>query len=794
MPGQDQKIGERNLARPFRFSFRLFNHRFNFGIACFAILFSIAALLTGSLLKTVPRPAQGLEADRPLAGTDSRARGSEGATPARTLNSAASVSPRFPNLIENGDFESYYPPAKPYIWRLEPEAFFLWDLFSRPGGKRSLFIGASMIAPLDYARLTCRLRLPAKPQAAYLFEGSFIRNRNIDGVYPTVSLFGQERRLSDFWASGNWQKISVIFQSSAKLKSAPAPSEFLRIEAPRDDYFLWVDDLSLREIMAAPVSPPNGARINRESIEFTWEMTPTDRLLDIVLVLSRDKEFRGRDGREFRINNAGEMIDQDQVPNGDPAQSFAADSDVLTLFVPNSLDKGKWFWRLEIYQYKTPLAMSETRHFFVEKEYPENSSASSRTSGRGGLTLSAAISHFSELQNLDFFPIGMYGVPSEDFKELSEIGFNAASYFSSAPDSLLPALSAARANSLKVLVSPSAVLQPLHSDSILGWYLEDEPEGRSISPKILFNRRAALLRQEFQQPGVIVLNRSWRAVDYAPAADIIMTDPYPIPFEPLSWLSANLDEIHAAVGSDPAKRVWAVIQAFGWNYGSDAVRETGLGRDPTGDEVRTLTYLALAHKAQGLFYYVYKSGNYFIKERGNLWEGLKKTVGEVRQLLPVIQAPEARLDFKTDSDKTDASGIPAVHAIIKELRPETVPDGGTVPLFQLNSGSDLQRRPDPFFYSIGEMAAAKRPGNDADGIFIAGSETTGHSPLLQPGYYLISVNVLNEPVTATFDFKRPPSAAAFDFFSGAGFPLSDSRLVLEFKPLERKILYFNPAL
>jgi hypothetical protein len=370
----------------------------------------------------------------------------------------------------------------------------------------------------------------------------------------------------------------------------------------------------------------------------------------------------------------------------------------------------------------------------------------------------------------------MYGVPPEDFKELSEIGFNAASYFSSAPDSLFPALSAARANSLKVLVSPSAVrqarpdrpgydvsspasepkdprrtergnpafLQPLHSDSILGWYLEDEPEGRSISPKILFNRRAALLRQGFRQPGIIVLNRSWRAVDYAPAADIIMTDPYPIPFEPLSWLSANLDEIHAAVGSDPAKRVWAVIQAFGWNYGSDAVRETGLGREPTGDEVQALTYLALTHKAQGLFYYVYKSGNYFIKERGDLWQGLRKTVGELRKLLPLIQALEAGLDFKADSDKTDASGIPAIHAIIKELKRGTIPDGETF-------------------------------------------------PLLQPGFYLISVNALSEPVKATFEFKRPPSDAAFDIFSGLGFPLSGSRLVLEFKPLERKILYFNPA-
>jgi len=765
MPGQDKKIGERNLPRPFRILFWLFRHRFNLRIAFIAALLSITALLAGCLSTTVPRPAD-----------------------------------RFPKLIENGDFESYYPPAKPYIWRLEPETFFLWDLFSRPGGKRSLFIGASMIAPLDNARLTCRLRLPVEPQAAYLFEGSFIRNRNIDGVYPTVSLFGQERRLSDFWASGKWQKISVIFQSPAKLKSAQAPSEFLKIEAPRDDYFLWLDDLSLREIKTAAVGPLNGARINRESIEFTWEMTPTDRLLDVVLVLSRDKNFNGRDILEFRTNNgAGDLLNRDLVPNGNPVQPFAEDSEVLTLFLPNYLKKGKWFWRLEIYQYKTLLAMSDIRQFFIEKEYPEISSASSPASGRGDRAFRAADEEARggpEIQNLDFFPIGMYGVLPEDFKELIEIGFNAASFFLSGPDSLLPALSAARANNLKALVSPSAVLQArpdrpgyavslpageprdlwrtehgnptflqlLHSDSILGWYLEDEPEGRSISPKILFNRRAELFRLGFRRPGVIVLNRSWRAPDYAPAADVIMTDPYPIPFEPLSWLSTSLDEIRACFAGDPSKRLWAVIQAFGWNCGAKAGAETGLGREPTGEEVQALTYLALAHRAQGLFYYVYKSGNYLIKEKGDLWEGLRKTVGEVRQLLPVIQAPEAGAAYTMKCDKNDAWGIPAVHSILKELKSEGNPYS--------------EPRAGPV-----ELARQPRPGPAG---FPTGS--------LRPGAYLIAVNTLNAPVTAALDFKRPPSAAAFDFFSGAGFPLSDSRLILEFKPMERKVLYFHPAL
>lgn len=209
-----------------------------------------------------------------------------------------------------------------------------------------------------------------------------------------------------------------------------------------------------------------------------------------------------------------------------------------------------------------------------------------------------------------------------------------------------------------------------------------------------------------------------------------MADPYPIPFEPLSWLGSSLDEMHAAAAGDPGQKVWAVIQAFGWNYGSAEVEKTGLGREPTAEELRALTYLALAHRAQGLFYYVYKSGKYFIKEKAGLWQEVKRTIGELKQFKSLVLAPEAKLDFKIECDRSDGSGLPAVHAILKD----------------------------------------------------------------DHGFYLIAVNALSEPVQAVLDFKHPPSAAGFDVFSYRGYLLSGSRLSLEFGPLERKILYFNPAL
>lgn len=351
--------------------------------------------------------------------------------------SGAAPADHFPNLIENGDFEAYNPALEKETWRLEPEGFFLWDLFSRPGGKRALFIAASLVAPLKEARLACRLK-SVTPQTSYLFEGFFIRNRNIDGVYPTISLFGRDRRLSDFWASGTWQKLSLVFPSPpAKKAGEPAPA-FLEIRIPRDDYVLWMDNLSLREIKALPVSPAEGGRLNRDTIEFTWEMTPTDRLFEIVLVLSRDRDFAGPGLLRFPTNNAG---DGDEGSSG-------------TLIVPNHLARGKWFWRLEIFQHKTLLAVSSPRHFFIMKEYPGDMPDGSGVKAKKGL------------REKEFFPLGIIGVPIEDFKELAEIGFNAVTPLSTTYESLAPVLAAAAVNHLKLLLSADAASQNLLNSAI----------------------------------------------------------------------------------------------------------------------------------------------------------------------------------------------------------------------------------------------------------------------------------------------------------------------------------------
>jgi hypothetical protein len=295
----------------------------------------------------------------------------------------------------------------------------------------------------------------------------------------------------------------------------------------------------------------------------------------------------------------------------------------------------------------------------------------------------------NEIINLDFFPIGIYNAEPSGFEELREIGFNSVCVSARNPESLISILKSARQSDMRVLISTRNLnalfeftpgtegktsglsrisaenLSPF-SGSILGWYLEDEPEGRSISPKEVFLRKILLRKNGLRQLGAIALNRSWRAADYAASTDVIMSDPYPIPFNPLSWLSLSLDEIHETLEGDPLKKVWAVIQAFDWNSLSQKIAREGLGREPSPEELRALTYLAVIHRAQGLFYYTFRSGRYFIREKTGIWEGLKETVREMRRIYPLILLPELKEGVSMECNERDEWDVPVLHSFFPQ--------------------------------------------------------------------------------------------------------------------------------
>jgi hypothetical protein len=192
---------------------------------------------------------------------------------------------------------------------------------------------------------------------------------------------------------------------------------------------------------------------------------------------------------------------------------------------------------------------------------------------------------------------------------------------------------------------------------LLGFYIEDEPEGRSVPPEQIKTFKDSLQQDH---PGVltaVAMLRPQMVAAYREASDIFLIDPYPVPNMPLTWLADSLEEAARHV---PPERLWAVVQAFG---GEKWARH-GWPRPPTYLEMRGLTYLAVVHGAHGLFYFSYPE----VRSDTASWQGLRKIVAELGQLRTWLVAPDAPQSLQmemTSPFKTDSAGRAAVHYCLK---------------------------------------------------------------------------------------------------------------------------------
>jgi len=257
-----------------------------------------------------------------------------------------------------------------------------------------------------------------------------------------------------------------------------------------------------------------------------------------------------------------------------------------------------------------------------------------------------------------FFPVGIYGATLEGLPEIRRAGFNAVLPGDSTPEFMQQMAGAAGRLGLKLLAHfpryQAGISRELGGQpGVLGFYIDDEPELRSVPPESL-----TALKNRLQQdhPGILTalaMVRPQMVAAYREAADIFLLSPYPIPQMPMTWLSDTLDEAATHV---PRERLWAVIQAFG---GPEHVSE-GWPRLPTPMEMRCLTYLALVHGAHGLFYFHYPA----VRAEGRAWEGLQQIVGEMGRLRTWLvvpnEAPALELNIFSPF-QADASGRPAVH-------------------------------------------------------------------------------------------------------------------------------------
>ncbi len=258
----------------------------------------------------------------------------------------------------------------------------------------------------------------------------------------------------------------------------------------------------------------------------------------------------------------------------------------------------------------------------------------------------------------NFIPVGIFGANPEDLPEIGAAGFNAVQSYESAPDAIRALAEASARQGLKILPNfrqyQAAISQELGGRSeLLGFYVEDEPEGRSVPPNLLRALNESLKQDHAGVLTAVAMLRPQMVAEYREATDVFLLDPYPVPNMPMSWLADTIEE---AARHASRERLWAVVQAFG---GAKFQKE-GWPRPPTLAEMRCLTYLALVHGVHGLFYFSYPE----VRADAAAWEDLKKIVGELGQLHPWLMAPNSLAGLRCDMTspfKADANGRPAVH-------------------------------------------------------------------------------------------------------------------------------------
>jgi hypothetical protein len=184
---------------------------------------------------------------------------------------------------------------------------------------------------------------------------------------------------------------------------------------------------------------------------------------------------------------------------------------------------------------------------------------------------------------------------------------------------------------------------------LLAWYLADEPEGHGQTPGSLREKYLELKQKDADHPVALDHFLLDSLSQYTNAADLTMTSYYPL----LTGGGPALE--NSAVYLERSRAIhgrnwphWPFIQIFG---GPNT--DGGKWKQPEPEEVRCLVYIALVHRAQGIFYFSYWP------QAPRTWAAVGDLNREIQQLTPWLLAEGAEISA--------ASTNPAVHIRAKQL-------------------------------------------------------------------------------------------------------------------------------
>ncbi|HPT20934.1 MAG TPA: hypothetical protein PLR88_03220 [Bacteroidales bacterium] len=177
--------------------------------------------------------------------------------------------------------------------------------------------------------------------------------------------------------------------------------------------------------------------------------------------------------------------------------------------------------------------------------------------------------------------------------------------------------------------------------ALLAWYISDEPNANRIPPQKLEEIYRTVKENDPWHPVSIVFTTPFLdSRKYKDAFDIVMADPYPVPNYPIT----RVEEATGALTKEfkNEKNVWMVIQSFGGGE--------WWGREPTMQEIRSMTWQAIIRGSCGIQYFVRQGPNYFPKST-SAWNECGRISVEVAELTPWLLSDEESIPVQSPSDK-----------------------------------------------------------------------------------------------------------------------------------------------
>ena len=302
-----------------------------------------------------------------------------------------------------------------------------------------------------------------------------------------------------------------------------------------------------------------------------------------------------------------------------------------------------------------------------------------------------------------FFPIGSYYLPKseEPYVELAEAGFNLIRCGFSKEQ-----LDIAHAHGLKTWVSLGGGLD-LSADrekrkdeikrkldefsghpSILAWESIDEPAWTWKKPWKQRTSAEGLaeghaLVKKIDPAHLLWINHAPRNTvntlrKFSQKTDIVACDIYPViardidaektyaiipggkhgdlANQTISCVGEYVDKMRRVANND--KAVWMVLQGFAWDH--DKKGENALY--PTFEQTRFMAYNAIIHGVNGILYW----GTSYMPQPSPWWDGIKRVVGELSTLQPVLTSPPIKHNISQDYAEMGFSTDAGVEIMLKE--------------------------------------------------------------------------------------------------------------------------------